>query len=318
MNKSDTILVTGSKGLVGTAMRNLFAERGYTAVVGTSSQVCDLRSYSETYGLFKAVQPKYLFHSAARVFGIMGNMNNQGRSYLENTLINTNVIEAAHCVGVEKITVMGTNAVYPFPPKLPFNERDIFDGRPHSSESGYAHAKRGMLAMLEAYGESYGIDWAYIVSCNLYGPNDRFDPVNGHVVPSLIRKFYEAKRDGTPVTIWGDGSAERNFLYVKDLARLSIVVMESVQDAINVGDGKVYSIRQLVETLSKISGVTNIKWDTLKPNGQIFRAADLSRLNETGFKCQYSLERGLHETWEWYTGEQANIGHKQLMQGRPA
>jgi GDP-L-fucose synthase len=302
METGDTILVTGAFGLVGSAVVEHLEASGFRYVVSLAH--CDLRDPTRTLAAFRDVQPAYIFHAAARVYGILGNMNNQGKSYLENTLINTNVIEAARYVGVKKITVMGTNAVYPFPPVLPFKEDTIFDGRPHSSESGYAHAKRGMLAMLEAYQESYGIDWAYIVSCNLYGPRDKFDPVNGHVIPALIRNFYEASLTGKPVVVWGDGSAHRNFLYVKDLARIVLLIMNGIRNqAINVGDGTVHSIREVVDTLSVIAGYTDIRWDATKPNGQAYRAADLSRLDATGFKCQYSLEQGLRETWDWYYQE---------------
>lgn len=308
MNKSDTILVTGAGGLAGSAMVEHLEAEGFTNVAPLKHVDCDLMNFSRTRDVFVGVRPAHVFHAAARVYGIMGNMRNQGKSYFENTIINTNVIEAARLGGAKKITVMGTNAVYPYPPKLPFNERDIFFGRPHDSESGYAHAKRGMLAMLEAYGESYGLEWAYIVACNLFGPRDKFDPENGHVLPSLIRKFYEAKRDDTPVTIWGDGSARRNFLYVKDLARAAHTIMENETDAINVGDGNVWSIRQIVEKLSHITGVDRIEWDQNKPNGQLYREADLKRLRATGFKPAYSIDQGLQETWDWYVWAHGNWG----------
>ncbi len=306
MKNDDTILVTGAHGLVGSAVVNHLRASGFVNVVGPSSKDCDLRKAGETGSLFRYWRPDYVFHAAARVFGIVGNMNNQGLSYFENTLINTNVIEAARLVGVKKITAMGTNAAYPFPTMVPFRESLIFDGRPHSSESGYAHAKRGMLAMLEAYEESYGLDWAYLVSCNLYGPRDKFDPINGHVVPSLIRKFHEASGSGKPVTIWGDGSAQRDFLYVKDTAHAAFLIMERGHGAINLGDGTVRSIRTVVDALSVISGVTNIVWDSTKPNGQLYRTADLSRLSALGFNPSYSLEEGLKETWDWFCHEQAH------------
>ena len=307
MNKSDTILVTGAAGLAGSAVVEHFEKEGFTNIAPLTHKDCDLMNAARTNNVFRGVRPVHVFHAAARVYGIMGNMRNQGKSFLENTLINTNVIEAARESGAKKITVMGTNAVYPYPPKLPFNERDIFDGRPHDSESGYAHAKRAMLAQLEAYGTSYGIEWAYIVACNLFGPRDKFDPENGHVLPSLIRKFYEAKRTyGGRVMVWGDGSAQRNFLYIKDLARAAHVIMDSEQDAINVGDGNVWSIRQIVEKLSAITGVDRIEWDSTKPNGQLYREASLKRLNATGFKCAYSIDDALQETWSWYCNHHAN------------
>jgi len=309
MKSSDIILVTGARGLVGSAVVEHLKHSGHL-VAAVDHLDCELQDLQATLGLFKRVRPDHVFHAAARVFGIMGNMQNQGRTYLENTLINTHVIEAARLSGAKKITVMGTNAVYPYPPHLPFNERDIFYGRPHASESGYAHAKRGMLAMLEAYGESYGLEWAYVVSCNLYGPRDNFNIETGHVIPSLIRKFHVALMTDTPVTIWGDGSAMRNFMFVKDLARAVHSIMEHEIDAINIGDGGVWSIRQIVDKLCAITGVNRVEWDATKPNGQQHREANLKRLNALGFKPMYSIDEGLRATWDWYCGHQHDLLHR--------
>lgn len=299
MNKSDTILVTGAQGLVGSAVAEHLRDLGFSVVVGVGRDDCDLLSPAYTRALFEHVRPAHVFHGAARVYGIMGNMNHQGQSYLENTLINTNVIDAAHRVGVKKITVMGTNAAYPFPPVLPFKESTIFDGRPHPSESGYAHAKRGMIAMLEAYQQSYGMEWACLVACNQFGARDKFDPVDGHVVPSLIVKFYDAWRTRTPVVVWGDGSARRDFMYVKDTARIAHLVMEKGAGAINAA-AESRTIREVVKFLSDITGVTMVEWDSTKPNGQAYRAADLGRLAELGFRPAYTVKAALEETWNWY------------------
>ena len=301
MNKSDTILVTGAGGLVGSHVVDLLKAEGFGNVAALTHRDCDLTNFARTRDVFVDVLPKYVFHAAAVVYGIMGNMNNQGRSFLDNTRINCSVIDAAKEVGVEKITVMGTGAVYPAPPKsLPLKESEIFDGRPDPHEAGYGHAKRGMLAMLEAYETSYGLEWAYIVSCNLFGPRDKFDPVNGHVTPALVRKFFEAKRDGTPVTIWGDGSAQRDFLYVKDAARVGLLAMEKINGPVNMGSGNVYHIRDVVDALSEISGVTDVRWDASKPNGQPYRGYDLTKLALAGFQPEYTIPCGLKETWDWY------------------
>jgi GDP-L-fucose synthase len=301
MNKSDTILVTGAGGLVGSHVVELLEAEGYTNVAGLTHKDCDLTNFARTRDIFAGVKPQHVFHAAATVYGIMGNMNNQGRSFLDNTRINCSVIDACEAFGVEKVTVMGTGAVYPAPPKsLPLKESEIFDGRPDPHEAGYGHAKRGMLAMLEAYETSYGLDWAYIVSCNLFGPRDKFDPVNGHVVPALIRKFYFAKKLCTPVDVWGDGSAKRDFLYVKDAARVALLTMDRLKGPVNMGGGLVYSIGSIVQALSEITGVTDIRWDTSKPNGQPYRGYDLTRLNDAGFVPSYSVRQGLEETWEWY------------------
>lgn len=311
----EKILVTGASGMVGSHVVELLRKQG-RCVVGTgrsygtgeagfaSNQLgCDLLDPNATLDLFNRVQPTHVYHPAACVYGIMGNINNPGQSFLENIRINTNVIEAARVVGVRKITAMGTGCVYGWPPvKLPLRESDIFIGRPHPSEAGYAHAKLAMLAMLETYEKSCGMDWAYIVSCNLFGPGDKFDAVNGHVVPALIRKFYEAKRDGTCATVWGDGSAQRDFIYIKDCARVVQLVMDNVHGAINMGINSVWRIGEIIRVLGKIAGLPKerLLWDKSKPNGAEYRAYDLSRLDELGFVPQYSIVDGLKETWEWY------------------
>jgi GDP-L-fucose synthase len=303
MNKSDTILVTGAHGLAGSAIVEHFEAHGFSNVVGIGRSNCDLRDFAATARLFEQVRPVYVYHAAARVYGIIGNMKHQGLAYLENTLINTAVIDAAKQVGVKKFVAMGTNAIYAWPPKItPIPESTIFDGRPHESESAYAHAKRGMLAMLEAYGDSYGLDWAYIVSGNLYGPRDKFDPVNGHVLPTLIWKFHQASVSDKPVELWGDGSPQRDFLYSKDLARIVHVVMSNVNGAINIGNGTSWSIRQVVDKLSAISGVPldRVNYDANMPNGRMCCTLDLTRLRDLGFSPEYSLDNGLQETWEWY------------------
>jgi GDP-L-fucose synthase len=302
MDSADRILVTGGHGLVGSALVDLLTSEGFTNVLPVGRAQCDLSDLRATVDYFARARPDYVFHAAARVYGIMGNMKNQGLSYFDNTMINSSVVEAARLSGVKKITVMGTGAVYPFPPRsLPLREDEIFEGRPHPSESGYAHAKRGMLAMLESYADSYGLKWAYIASCNLFGPRDKFDTDGGHVVPSLVHKFADAMRNGGPVSVWGDGSAQRDFLYVKDAARVGLAVMRDLDGAVNMGSGRVFSIREIVEELGRISGLSDrVQWDASKPNGQAYRAYDLTRLTGIGFAPKYSIAQGLEETWAWY------------------
>lgn len=302
MKKSSRIIVTGGHGLVGSAVVELLNRQGYENVMPVGRQECDLSDLASTRRFFESYRPDYVFHAAARVYGILGNMKNQALSYLDNSLINMAVVDASYLAGVKKITVMGTGAIYPFPPvSLPLKEDDIFNGRPHPSESGYAHAKRGMLAMLEAYADSYGMKWAYIASCNLFGPRDKFEIVTGHVVPSLIKKFADAKRGGGEVVVWGDGSAQRDFLYVKDAARVGLEVMEKLEGPVNMGSGSVWSIGEIVTALSEITGLADrVVWDAEKPNGQAYRAYDLTRLKSIDFECKYSIYDGLKETWEWY------------------
>ena len=305
MNTSDKIIVTGAAGLVGSAVVDHLRAEGYENVVPLKRADCDLHDTPATFAFLERSRPDHVFHAAARVYGLGGSMKHQGASFYANCVINENVIEGSRRAGARKVTAMGTGAVYPFPsPGLPLKEDMIFLGRPHPSQAGYANAKRAMLAMLEAYQESYGLKWAYIVSGNLFGPRDRFDIELGNVVPSLIKKFYDAKKSGGTVQVWGDGSAERDFIYVKDAARAALAVMSGVDGAVNMGSGGVYSIRAVVDALSELTGMSGrIEWDRSKPNGQAYRAYDLTKLHAAGFAPKYSLRAGLEETWNWYCAE---------------
>jgi GDP-L-fucose synthase len=305
LNKSDRIVVTGAAGLVGSALVEHLAAQGYEHVVGLRRADCDLLDPAATFAEFERRRPDHVFHAAAKVYGLGGSIKHQGSSFYENVMINTNVVEAARRAGARKVTVMGTGAVYPFPsPGLPLKEDMIFLGRPHSAQAGYANAKRAMLAMLEAYKEAYGLKWAYIVSANLFGPRDRFDVEFGNVVPSLIKKFYDAKMSGGNVQVWGDGSAQRDIIYVKDAARAALEVMIKADGAINMGSGDVHRIRDVVDALTDLTGMSGrIEWDASKPNGQAYRAYDLTKLRAIGFQPNYSLRAGLEETWDWYCAQ---------------
>jgi GDP-L-fucose synthase len=305
MKKNDRILVTGAKGLVGSALVEHLKWEGYGSVIEVARDNCDLTDTKATREFFERARPDYVFHAAARVYGLGGNQKNKALSFYDNVLINTNVVDASHRVGVKKIAVMGTGAVYPYPPPgQPFTEDMIFMGEPHHSEDSYSHAKRAMLGMMRAYSESYGLEWAYIVCCNQFGPRDRFDAENGHVVPSLIKKFYEARSKGGNVTVWGNGSAQRDFMYVKDTARIAMAIMERIKGPVNIGSGSIITIRDVVDMLTEISGMQGrVTWDASKPNGREYLGYDLSKIDGIGFSCNYTIRKGLEETWAWYSAQ---------------
>ena len=231
-------------------------------VIALSSKDGDLTDFSSTVALFQQYRPTIVYHLAARVSGIMGNLNAQGQAYLDNVRINTNTIEAARLSGAAKIVAMGSAAIYSDQVALPMREEEIWQGAPHGSEAGYAHAKRGMLAQLQAYQHQYGLDYAYCVSTNLFGPNDRFDEQNGHVLPSLISKFHRAVNEGTPVTVWGTGRPRRDFLYAPDAARAMRLIGEHFSGPINLASGVHISIQDTVELIRKvIDPDIEINWD---------------------------------------------------------
>jgi GDP-L-fucose synthase len=299
---SDKILITGASGVIGQALKKELEASGYADVIALSSAKGDLRSEEQTLKIFKDVKPDIVYHLAARVYGIMGNMQNKGKAYIDNTRINTNVIDAAFQAGARKVVAMGSSAIYSDSVTLPMTENQIWNGAPHFSEAAYAHSKRGMLAQLEAYHAQYGLDFSFCISTNLYGPHDKFDEQWGHVLPSLISKFHRACRDGDDVSVWGTGKARRDFLFGADAAYAMRLIGESFTGPINLATGKSQTIRETVEMISKISGFRgNVSWDASKPDGQNLRQYDVTKLEALGFVPRHSLEEGLTKTYQWYS-----------------
>lgn len=297
----NTILITGASGLVASALIEELKSCGYNNVVLCTRDRCDLRNFEDVKTLFRQAQPDIVFHTAAAVYGIGGNAAKKGSIFFDNILMNTHVIEAARAVKVKKIIAMGSVAAYAEMNVVPIKEEYIWNGPPHSSESSYGHAKRAMLAQLLAYYDNYEMDFAYVISTNLYGMHDKFDTQFGHVIPSLVRKCHEAKLKGRKVVVWGDGYAARDFLYSKDMARALVLIMNSFSGPINVASGRKTTIREVADILTDLYQMQDgIEWDTTKPRGRAFCEIDLSHLQALGFDPMYSMQVGLKETVEWY------------------
>ncbi len=295
------VLVTGAAGVAGRAVCQELRAAGYD-VIGMTSADVDLTFKEPTEEFFLAQRPEVVVHLAGRVHGLMGNIHSQGRAFYDNTQINVNVVEASHKADVKKFVAMGSTAVYSDIVPLPITEDGIWQGPPHDSERGYAHAKRGMLAQLEAYLDQYGMDYAFVVSTNLYGPGDKFDEAHGHVLPSLVSKVHRAKALGQPLEVWGTGTATRDFLYSADAAVAIRMVLEGFSGVINLATGTSVTIRSAVETLVKVAGYEGeIRWDSTKPDGQHARAYDVSRLASLGWSPTFTLETGLDATYRWYS-----------------
>ena len=203
---------------------------------------------------------------------------------------------------------MGSAAIYSDIVGLPMREHDIWLGPPHGSEAGYAHAKRGMLAQLQAYQDQYGLDYAYCVSTNLFGPHDRFNEQQGHVLPSLISKFHRAAQERSAVTVWGSGTPRRDFLYSKDAARALRLIAEKFTGPINLATGNSVSIHETAELIRSIADpAIEIKWDRSKPDGQRLRDYDVSKLKALGFVPGFTLKAALEETYGWYSHNFARV-----------
>lgn len=294
------VLITGGTGLVGRALQAVLAEQGFTSVIPIGSKDCDLRDGGAVQKMFADIRPKYVFHLAARVHGIGGNMKYKSDILFDNVMINTNVVEFARRAEVTKIVAMGSGCVYPeLKGQQELFEDQVWIGPPHPSEDSYAHSKRLILAQLGAAKEQYGQSSAFVISGNLYGPHDSFDVEEGHVIPSLVAKFFAAAQQGKSVKVWGSGVAIRDFTYCDDTASALIAILRNLEGPINMGSGMRHPIRDIVEALQSLTKVP-VEWDSSKPDGQLVRYYNLDKLESTGFKAKVSLAEGVRKTYEWY------------------
>jgi GDP-L-fucose synthase len=300
------ILITGGTGLVGRALAAALHQEGLSNIVSLGSRDCDLRDPSAVSKMMNTVKPDYVFHLAARVHGLGGNLRYKSDILVDNVLMNTNVIEYARQSGVKKIVAMGSGCVYPeLKGQEELFENQVWIGPPHPSEDSYAHAKRLMLAQLNAAKEQYGLNSAFVISGNLYGPHDSFNIEEGHVIPSLVAKFFDAAREKRPVKAWGSGVAIRDFSHCDDTAAALIAILRHIEGPVNLGSGLRHPIRDIVDALHEISGVP-VEWDTSKPDGQLVRFYNLDKLQSTGFRAKIGLKEGVRKTYEWYAANFAS------------
>lgn len=299
------VLITGGAGFLGKAVRREMEERGVSDFVIPRSAEFDLTSESAVERLFTETKPEIVLNLAAEVGGIGANRANPGRYFYANMAMGLHVIEASRRHSVEKVVQVGTVCSYPKFTPVPFREDDLWDGFPEETNAPYGVAKKALLVMLNAYREQYGLKGIYLVPVNLYGPGDNFDPESSHVIPALIRKFVTARDDGLPsVSLWGTGSASREFLHVDDAARG--IAMATVDfdgsDPVNLGAGREVTIKDLAEMIRAATGYTgDLVWDPTKPDGQPRRMLDTSRARERfGFEAEVPLEVGLAQTVEWW------------------
>ncbi|MCF2903376.1 NAD-dependent epimerase/dehydratase family protein [Octadecabacter sp. CECT 8868] len=302
------ILVTGTTGLLGASIVRQLDAANRPYVSAAHSEV-DLTDYEQTLEFFEKHKPEAVIHTAARVHGLMGNKRFPAEVFDDNISINLSVIKAAHAVGAKRFVAASTVAAYPGHLVEDIREEQYLNGPPHAGEAAYAASKRAMLGQLEAYQSQYGMSYAYAILTNLYGPGDRFDVENGHVIPSLVCKFLAAKNEGSAVPVWGRGRARRDFLYVEDAAAALVHMVDNGEGRINVATGNTLPIARVVEILSEVSGVTGINWEHDKPEGQLDRSYDVSRLRDIGFTHSWSLRDGLKATYDWYQENHAKARH---------
>lgn len=297
------ILVTGGYGFLGSYVMKELQRKGYDAVTFYSDEY-DLTHESDCYGALNAFEPDVVIHLAASVGGIGANMANPGSFFYKNLAMGINLIETCRVYRIKKFVQIGTVCSYPKFCDAPFVEGDLWQGYPEETNAPYGIAKKSLLVMLQAYKKQYNFNSAYVIPTNMYGPKDNFDLQSSHVIPALIRKIDEAKRDNTDLTIWGTGNATREFLYAEDSAEAIVKAMELVDDPtpMNLGGGEEISIKSLVSLLCRLMGYSgNVKYDDSKPDGQPRRLVDASRANKMlDWQAKTTLEHGLIKTIRYY------------------
>jgi len=303
--KDRRVVVTGGSGFLGSHIVEKLQAEGCENLWIPRSSDFDLRTTEDIKHLYTQFRPDIVIHLAAVVGGIGANRAHPGRFFYDNAAMGIHMIEYARQFNVEKFVCAGTVCSYPKFTAVPFRESDLWNGYPEETNAPYGLAKKMLLVQLQAYRQEYNFNGIYLVPVNLYGPRDKSDAETSHVIPGLIRKFLEAKRDQAPsVTAWGTGSATREFLYVGDAADAILKAAESFNkpDPVNLGSGDEISIRNLVTMIQEMVGYRGeVHWDSSKPDGQPRRSLDTSRaFDEFGWKANTSLEDGLRRTIGWF------------------
>ena len=297
MEKSAKIYVAGHRGMVGSAIVRELNKLGFNNIVTRTSAELDLRNQSAVESFYKEEKPEYVFISAAKVGGILANNTYRAEFLYDNLSIQNNLIHFAHVYGVKKLLFLGSSCIYPKLAPQPLKEDYLLSGLLEPTNEPYAIAKITGIKMCEAYWDQYGSKFISAMPTNMYGPNDNYHPDNSHVLPALIRKFHEAKENGSDsVKVWGDGSPFREFLYADDLANALVYLMLNYNEKefVNVGYGNEITIKDLALLIKKIIGFEgHLEFDTSKPNGTPRKLMDSSRLFATGWKPKTALEEGI-------------------------
>lgn len=304
-----TVWVAGHRGMVGSAvMRRL--EREPCSVIDNGPERIDFRRQSLVEEYLGDTRPDAVIVAAARVGGILANDSYAADFIYDNLAINTNIVEAAHRIGVEKLVLLGSSCIYPRMADQPMTEDALLTGSLEPTNQWYAIAKIAGVMMCQAYRRQHGADFISCMPTNLYGPGDNFDLETSHVIPALMRKIYDAKTEGAPsVEIWGTGTPRREFLHVDDMADAVVFLLKnySGDTHLNVGTGTDVSIGELAQLLVDIVGYQGkLDYDTTKPDGTPRKLLDVSRLTTLGWTAKTGLRIGLSETYNWFTDQKAS------------
>ena len=308
LSPATRIFVAGRRGLVGSALWRHFTAHGFHNLVGPTSTELDLRDARATSAFFEETQPDVVIAAAARVGGIGANVSRPVEFISDNLRIQVNLLDNAVANGVERFLFLGLSCAYPRLAPQPMREDALFNGPVEVTNESYAVAKLAGIAHLVAIRRQYGLPYLCAMPTNIYGPDDNFNPLTGHVLPAMIRRFHEAARDGTPsVTCWGTGRPRREFMHADDLADACHFLLDRYDEEplINVGTGEDISIAELAESVAKVVGYRGeIHWDPSKPDGTPRKLLDVQRINDLGWRAAIPLAEGIQATYKWFLDHQ--------------
>ena len=314
------IYVAGHRGMVGSAIVRRLQSLGAHTFVTRSHAELDLTDQAAVRAFMEEEKPDQVYLAAAKVGGIHANNTYPAEFIYENLMIEANIIEAAHRADVQKLLFLGSSCIYPRMAEQPMREDALLTGVLEATNEPYAIAKIAGIKLCESYNRQYGRDYRSVMPTNLYGPGDNFHPQNSHVIPALMRRFHEAvESSADEVTIWGSGKPMREFLHVDDMAAASVFAMnldeqtyrantEPMLSHINVGTGVDCTIRELAETLARVTGFKGeLRFDAGKPDGTPRKLMDVSRLKALGWQASITLEEGLRTTYEWFLDNEGRV-----------
>jgi len=312
MDKDAKIYLAGHRGLVGSALLRQLQAEGYGNLVLRTSSQLDLRDQGATSAFFQQERPEYVLLAAAKVGGIVANSSFPAQFIYDNLMIQSNVIHASYQTGVTKLLLLGSSCIYPRLAEQPIREESLLTGPLEPTNEPYAIAKIAGIKMCQSYNRQYGTRFICAMPTNLYGPHDNFDLTTSHVLPALLRKFHEAKRDAAAsVTVWGSGRPYREFVHVDDVAQASLFLMECYEgwEPVNVGSGEELSIADLAGRIAAVVGFSGeIRFDSSKPDGTPRKLCDVSKIHQLGWHHKITLDQGLHDTYAWYLAQEAVKG----------
>jgi GDP-L-fucose synthase len=298
------VLVTGASGFVGSNLTPLLRGKGCELITPKHSEY-DLTEQSEVRRLLADTKPDIVFHLAGLVGGILANRERPAEFFYQNLMMGTMMLHESFRAGVKKYITLIGGCSYPAHAPNPIKEDSLWDGYPQPESAPYAIAKKMSVVQADAYRRQYGFNAIVLVPGNLYGPHDNFDLHSSHVIPALIRKFWEARQSGAShVTVWGSGKPVRDFVYIEDAVEAIVLAAETYNSSeiINISSGVPTTIRELVEAVKEVTGYEgDVVWDTSKPDGQMYKSFDVTRMVERlGYICRTPLREGLQKTLDWF------------------